>query len=281
MIPQRYRRLLRRRLRRRPLLPFVLLAFFALDAVAFAAASGRATDETILSSLGLLGAQVGLLAAWVTSARRGWLVRLTVVVCLVGVVAAAAEGDRGDRILFPVVLLILALTVLGTLLARKLANALRDRKGTEFRKERVQIGRLLVATFLVAVLATALGNSSWRAVFAPITLMLSAIESTPTVILVFFDCLLTRKGSRWIALLLLPAALVAFSLWLAMQPRGGPAMIGTPQDFLPYYSGHSLLVGATLLAVSRSTTRVAAESSREAIESIKDSAAEKSIDLTA
>jgi hypothetical protein len=78
MLPEKYRRLWRRRLRRRPLLPFLLAAFVAVDMSLFCFDSSPEPEGYLLVlSVGFLLGQVALLGAWVASRRFGIATRLT------------------------------------------------------------------------------------------------------------------------------------------------------------------------------------------------------------
>lgn len=95
MLPDRYRRLWRRRLRRRPLLPFLLLATVAVDLVMLS--DSFTMKESFL--IGLVVGQIGLLGIWVTHSRSGILSRVFLVLVLTLFAIAVAIGIPFDRIL--------------------------------------------------------------------------------------------------------------------------------------------------------------------------------------
>ncbi|TWT90976.1 hypothetical protein Mal64_13750 [Pseudobythopirellula maris] len=90
------RRTLPERLGRRPLTPFLLAATVALDLVLVVLGLNAETDDRTVYT-GPLVAQVGLLAVWASSRRRGALVRFTLaavgVVALTVLTIALHEGD--------------------------------------------------------------------------------------------------------------------------------------------------------------------------------------------
>lgn len=78
---QRWRRLIARRLRRRPLLPFLLVATLAINpvlSIVWQSAAGFSYEAvaTAFACVGCWSGQIGLLAAWLVSARRNWWGRL-------------------------------------------------------------------------------------------------------------------------------------------------------------------------------------------------------------
>lgn len=87
MLPQRYRRLWRRRLRRRPLLPFLLAATVAVDLVIASLWFAKAPDSVMLTALGVLDAHL-LLAAIYLAAGEGPLIARF----FVALAAASAYG---------------------------------------------------------------------------------------------------------------------------------------------------------------------------------------------
>lgn len=98
MLPEKYRRLWKRRLRRRPLLPFLLLATGCLDAVSVVLlASSRTTwahwSESM--ALGFLSSQLHLLAIWTAWYFRHWAIRA--LVTLAYCVVFAYLLDRSSR----------------------------------------------------------------------------------------------------------------------------------------------------------------------------------------
>lgn len=87
MLPQRYRRLWQRRLRRRPLLPFLLAATVAVDLVIASLWLADAPDSVVLTALGLLDAHLLLAAIYLAAGQGPLIVRF-----FVALIASAAYG---------------------------------------------------------------------------------------------------------------------------------------------------------------------------------------------
>lgn len=80
MLPERYRRLWCRRLRRRPLLPFLVAATVAVDVVIEGIWFRDVSDSVIAASYGLLDAQLMLVAIYLAAGTAPLIVRLTLAI---------------------------------------------------------------------------------------------------------------------------------------------------------------------------------------------------------
>lgn len=165
MLPEKHRRLWKRRLRRRPLLPFLLAATAAMD-LAF-----LWLDNSNPFVTGAVAAQIALLGIWVTWSRRGIMPRACVAfgVVLFGLAASNSlalgrsegPGEVNELSLkavgTAVVFASLAATTFGAAVMRWLLGRFRHRGLV--RRFRFGIGTLLGVISLVALfLATSRFN---------------------------------------------------------------------------------------------------------------------------
>lgn len=181
MLPERYRRLWRRRLRRRPLLPWLLVGTAAFDAAGCVAFYN---DWEAALLYGVFLGQMCLLSVWGVSSRAGLLGRLLAIVCadwLIGtLLSPGIPIDISSSIAW-----CLGVTAAGTPVAllgtacHRLQAGFRDlpegmslvihqRQPTItprlWRGGRWNIATLLIVTSLVAVLTAVLGAADFAEV---------------------------------------------------------------------------------------------------------------------
>ncbi|TWT96826.1 hypothetical protein Pla108_26000 [Botrimarina colliarenosi] len=259
MLSESHRRLWRRRLRRRPLLPFLLAAFVAVDVVALNLGGASVSDWVELAVLALFGAQLSLLAIWTTHSLRGWAPRLTITSALLLTAIGLVEQPGEEDYLRPVVFPIFALTCLGVMVARWLASAAGPTTISP-RRSRFGIATILWATLVVAILIAALRDVEWGYLLSPLILLLSVAEAALAVAISYLNRLCPRGRKRWIALIGAPSVCVLGATYLAMKPRGGPPIAPRPEDFLPYYAMQALITGASLMALTPKLFKRSSES---------------------
>ncbi|QDT70424.1 hypothetical protein MalM25_33720 [Planctomycetes bacterium MalM25] len=95
MLPEAHRRLWRRRLRRRPLLPWLLIGTAVFDALCFVAFYN---DWEYSFAIGAILAQMCLLSVWGVSSRSGLLGRLLAILvadCLLGILFVPVLSQLG------------------------------------------------------------------------------------------------------------------------------------------------------------------------------------------
>lgn len=258
MLPEKYRRLWRRRLRRRPLLPFLLAAMLAVDAVLLTLPDKWRSDQVDLATISVLGAQLSLLAIWTTHSIRQWLPRLCIAIGLI--LAVTAQVDRSDAGSYvrPVILGIFASSSTG-LLCLRVALVSRLAKSRLRWRHRRQLGiaTILWMTLAVAMLIAALREAQWQVLLDPLTLILSLIEVAPVLVIVLFDKLTQRGWTKGLFLVGGPAFLLFVAVVIAMSSRRVPSIIPIqqPSDFFPYYALESLLLGTTLFLLRPQVAR--------------------------
>lgn len=246
MLPEKYRRLWRRRLRRRPLLPFLLAAFAAADVAVLRFAESSRSDFAELSLLAMLGAQLGLLAIWTTHSMRGWAPRAAISTGLLMMAVSWVEQPDEDQYIRAVIFPTFAVTALGVIISRWMASSHLRRNVIAARKRKFGIATVLWVTLVVALLIAVLRNADWSVLANPLTLILAVVEAAPAIAIVAIDKWFPNGWKRFYGLLATPlVAAFATAAW-AMTPRGGPAMIGQPLDILPYYIVQASIIGLTL-----------------------------------
>ncbi|QDV76001.1 hypothetical protein K2D_42260 [Planctomycetes bacterium K2D] len=242
----KWRRLWRRRLKRRPLLPFLLAAFVAADIAVLRFAESSRSDFAELSLLAMLGAQLGLLAIWTTHSMRGWAPRVAISTGLLMTAVSLVEQPDEDQYIRAVIFPTFAVTALGVIFSRWIASSHQRRKVIAVRKRKFGIATVLWITLVVALLIAVLRNAGWSVLAYPLTLILAVVEAAPAVAMVAVDRWFPKGWKRFYGLLATPfVAVLATAAW-AMTPRGGPAMIGQPRDFLPYYIVQASIIGLSL-----------------------------------
>lgn len=208
MLPESYRRLWRRRLRRRPLLPFLLAAVFAVDAVI--ALQGLETSE--LGS-GFLAAQISLLAIWITHTSRGLLLRTVIafiVSVLVGVGTAYSPSDTfyGPQELFAIFAAVVSLLVSTSsataAIVRTASRRLRPAKLQA--KRRVTIAGILTLTFFVAILLATFREARLSVITDPLVVGLIVAGVLPTLWITAVFAFTTRGWPRTVLAVAIPLA---------------------------------------------------------------------------
>lgn len=213
MLPQRYRRLWQRRLRRRPLLPFLIAATVAVDLVI--ATEGFGPEAHGVFASGFLAAQVSLLAIWVTHSPRGLLTRAAIallvsVLCGVGVTYSTSDPHYGVKellVIFTGVCVLLVSTscltagVVGVVSRRLTPKKLRA-------KQRLTIAGILKLTFLSALLLATFREAE-AAVFAdPLVVGLIVAGTLPTLWVAGASAIWRPGLQRTLAAVVLPSALL-------------------------------------------------------------------------
>lgn len=171
MVPARYRRLWKRRLRRRPLLPLAIAATLALDLVLV-----LSKDLADYTGGGFLVGQLALVAIWVTHSWRLLPTRLlSGLAVLLGLVAAyaVAAGMGPDTY---VALTAMTGVFAGQLLAAGLVHHIASRMQRTYtvrRGFRFSVGSLLVISTVAAVLAVIVRLGDWPLMLADLTLLFS------------------------------------------------------------------------------------------------------------
>ena len=249
-IPERYRRLWRRRLRRRPLLPFLLLATVAVN-LAFCfttiAQDNFYNDNLFLG--GLIGGQIALLAIWATHQFRGALARGFIALLLIHIALHASIGlpiEQEDMIGPTAYTMVLSITALAALTASALrwtcvprTNSLRPR-----RSARLRVSTLLWITLNVAFLIVFGQEGEWSMLLKFRTLLIwIAIEALPIVIVLPIALRVHSPYTRFMLLILAPG-IVLLTAFLIM-----------PRSLITYYATYAAFLGAWLyLAGDRGPT---------------------------
>lgn len=228
---QRYRRLIQRRLRRRPLLPFLLAATAAVGCVLPFAPRGVTSPIDVwdsLASYGALGFLIGLqglAAIWLVSALRSWVVRLAAAGAVIA--SFAWFVGRADRFEFAswasFFSVALAMQCVFVLLVKMALRWWRPRRGLSRRRLRFSMAGVLALMTAVAILA-ALGRQARGGVLEhPGPLLLLVAESTLPAIL-FLIVSLCRK--TWLALLVVTLFVIPpYTYWLVGVAPSDPVLI--------------------------------------------------------
>ncbi len=150
-LPERYRRLWRRRLRRRPLLPFLLLISLSCGLTcSLAQPVNPYADNPWVLSLGAAIALFGLTGIWILNRCRGWIQRTLVSgLWLLGIVHLLGPIDGGMRVMGTMCfVIVLATALLGTLVRLPWCWI---NRGLSKVSRQLTIGYLLLLTTFVAV----------------------------------------------------------------------------------------------------------------------------------
>lgn len=217
MLADRYRRLLQRRLRRRPLLAFLLAATVAVDAAILA----TTLEAGVLRGLvaGFITAQIGLLAIWLAAGRRLFFPRL--VACFAGIALLAwlvlhttEDSSTIDNAPGDVVAVVVALFAVDLIGASVVALAARRWSPTVGRRSRgrFSIGHLLGATLATALLAVAVRLGDWRYVFVGSVIWRIAGHMAPTVVMLVFARVSPAGWRRAVLLVGVPLLCVVLQL---------------------------------------------------------------------
>jgi len=255
MLPERYRRLWRRRLRRRPLLPFLLLATLAVDAVLWVGARG---DNPVVT--GLVAGQLALLGAWVTWAPRGVtpraVVALAATLLALALTGTLALGERADRVqatpyhdvdlpglATAVILASLAATTLGAAAVRLLQRLRRGLRAPL--RTRVGIAALLWATAFAAA-ALAFGRTAqWDVLTAGLVAVLVVVEAAVTTFTLALLVFSPNRIVSWLRVAAVPLCLLAAA---AMQYEGRAHL-------MTYHATQIAFFGSWLLALGPQASR--------------------------
>lgn len=201
MVSRRYRRLLQRRLRRRPLLPFLLAATVAIDATIVFSGSNLGDilgDEFWrLFILGTVVGQIGLLGIWVASAWQGIVLRLGIAVLASQVIAIVLtdpfSSDQWMDVfaMSAVSLFLLAATISTAAASRLLAGCLNHQKS---RFPLVfSVGTLLLLTTVVAVVIVIVKQGDWSFLVDYLTIAEIILEAMISA-WIWFAC---RQSQLW------------------------------------------------------------------------------------
>lgn len=257
MLAPRYRRLWKRRLRRRPLLPFLLAAAAAVDA----ALPYVEFDSPLVSSI--LAAQLGLLGVWITSARRGAVPRasvaLLIVVAGLAISGNLAMGSSENRQVGPlsvdyvgittaVILASFGAMTAGAGLAQWAARRFRDGR-LPARRRRFRIDALLWITSLTAMLIAFGLAADWAILTESIVLGVISTEAVGVMLLVFFATAFRPSVVKWLLLFWTPAIVAAVG-WYVEAPH-----------LLIYAATHAAILSGTLLALEPNQRRANESSS--------------------
>jgi hypothetical protein len=241
MLPARYRRLIGRRFRRRPLLGPLLAATVALNAVVWFSTPPEHDTPIRLLGMGFLAGQLGLLGAWTATSWNGLPTRLTFVACAAILLAAIHSSFSVDQ--YATMLTFAALAVTGSTVSCSVTgwvfSQAKKRKGSRFAipasLQQFSIGALFAVTTALAVGLTILRSLNWDIAKDSSFLYAVSIEAIiPAVVLAA-----VTLASGWRRALALMTATVGLGLiaWLAMppQPRTGHG----PSDvvIMAYFAG--------------------------------------------
>jgi len=156
MLPEKYRRLWRRRLRRRPLLPFLLAATVAVDVLIAASIDVRKDTLATITGFSFLLAQVGLIAAWSLHTTRWVAQRLLIALGVSVVLGWWFFTNDSDNLLWFVTFVLAA-----DVLVLSVWHWSRRHKLLRSKRRRYGIGGLLAWTTIAAVLLAALRSVDW------------------------------------------------------------------------------------------------------------------------
>lgn len=237
----RYRRLLQRRLRQRPLLPLLLAATVAVDTAVAVANGGAAGLPYSWGLAGFFAAQIGLLAIWATHQPRHVAPRLCATLAATGLLAVTLDPETPIGIALSGVYAILAANLLAVLAVRLLAGRFSRRLRRPWRR-RFTVATLLWTTLLTALVCVIARWGDWRFVASANVLPISLGDAATTAT-VFAVALAAPRGWRRAALLL-GAPLACFAV---ASSRGGDASGGLGV----YYASQALVLGFWLLNASR------------------------------
>jgi hypothetical protein len=265
--PEKWRRLWRRRLRRRPLLPFMLAAFLAVDAAFCAVVFSEWQGDAGYFLLGLVFGQVPLIGAWVASRRFGIALRMVWGVLLTAIIASpfvlASPDEVGLYIAFFSAYLALVTVVAGVLELRRSARQQGLKRRSRFQ---FTIGLLVGAMTAAPLTIIAVTNGEWWALYDFDVVMAFVAEAIVMTLILSLNSYL-RSTSNFIAVVaVLALGLLVFDF----------VSSGKTEDFLPpgYLLGYVFAVAVGLLAVRWQRRQ---DDSVPAVKSVRP----ESIDLTA
>jgi hypothetical protein len=204
MLPEKYRRLWRRRLSRRPLLPFLLAAFASVDvAICFVNDTLRWNDA-LNFGVGLIVGQVALVGAWIASRRVGIPIRFVLGLMMTSVIVlpftVLDTSGIGTYIAFFLSYLVMTIAIAGVV--ELIANA--KREGLRRRAEyRYTIGLLVGVMTATPLVIWAVQNGQWalmldggvvaslliEAVVLMVVLTLSAFVRSSTLLALSFGAI--------------------------------------------------------------------------------------------
>lgn len=234
MLFPRNRRLLRRRLYRRPLLPFLLLATLVVDIVLIAAPEAR-LDESLWGAfaIGSITGQIALLAVWVLSFRRMWRVRMCIallsVVALAMLLRDTMWSEQGVMLAYVACAFGSCLLSCGAVLGVRTwwrGGASRRRKW------RFNVGSMITTTTLLALGVTIAMHIDWDVMTQSDVWVAVALESLSPAV-VYAITLMTRSIRRAVYAIL---ALVALGAAVAaLQPGPDSPFISWVTVIWAYY----------------------------------------------
>jgi hypothetical protein len=210
MLPEKYRRLWRRRLRRRPLLPFLLAATLAIDLVLhFVPIDWEKESLGGAVLLGFLAHQLGLLGTWITHARRGLLSRLGMSVVLLTLALLSmgsipfrdpsnAKGviEFFELVSSGIVQAIVFITMFASAIATgsvQFAHRLLDRRLANHSNRRFTIASLLWITLVITLLLGFGRYAAWDS-FSQISVVLFVLADAFAVAVVVA---LAKRFQQW------------------------------------------------------------------------------------
>lgn len=273
--PSKWRRLWSRRLRRRPLLPFLFLAFAVVDVAVLAFDFDNAKGAVFtLILLGLVLGQVSLLGVWVVSRVRGLLARLLIaipVAVLVTTPLAIALPDPHVVVMTFVVVFLLVSTAVAAAISTvrsRLRSGLRTRP-----RVRYKVGLLLTAMTIVPFAIYAVQNGRWD-VFGD-----SAVILSISCELAALACMLILAAAiRSDGLLALAYSVTMLGLLAAQYAIGSPKFALLSFN---YYLGYLVSVGGGLVALRQGQRKPSAGAPVLQQESAAYDSGDTSIDLIA
>ncbi len=269
MLPAKYRRLWKRRLRRRPLLPFLLAAAITCHLLVFLVDWEGESISAPYAVIGLLFGLIHLLGVWVSSRRHGVFMRSTwalLATCgTIGLLSWALPDPPGAVLAIGVVVLVLA-TAVSALLQ---AIAFRYREGMARRYQlRYSIGLLLAATTATPFLLWGMRSGRWQVLLDASVFCLVLLELLPLVLFLSLSLATQTPRLSTAALSLLVVILGFFSVVLPAS-----LVVASPV----YYLGITVSIGGMLTALQvRGRTPIT-----KANQSSVVSESEESIDLQA
>lgn len=225
-----YRRLLTRRLHRRPLLPFLLAATLAVEVVLLVAdlKFDRLEDDFSLTVFAIFGyrfGQLGLVSLWLVSSRRGWFGRLVVAAAVVAWIARSLESDDPFNSFADWATLLGATLLMQTIFCFLVVLREFWSRGDRLMRERRQfsVGGLLLAMTVSAAAAAASRGVVWRLFVDWNIVFLACCEATFPAMLWWA---LARTRRRWFAVLVtFPLLLLGYSLSLSFVfEEGSPSL---------------------------------------------------------
>lgn len=254
MVSRRYRRLLQRRLRRRPLLPFLLAATVAVDVAVVASRQDFMGAQTYwgLIVLGMVIGQVGLLGVWVASAWQGIVLRLGIAVLASQIIAIVLANPlhkfqlEGFPFASAFLLSLLAGTIVTMIALEFFVGCFKQRR-PRF-SIAYSVGTLLLLTTVVAIVASLSKQGDWSFFLnQTIVARLSIVAIVPAAL--WFACKQSRLWCTAISVVVTPVLASFLSCWLAPVFQYGML------DIASFYIGTTTIILIWLLALrSRRTS---------------------------